>query len=312
MRDGQNQRDGRDASGARRRVVPAAILLALAAGAIFAPAALGPPWLTAAVTSRLWLICLVVLGVCGAGTVFLGALLWRLGRARRVRPGAQDGAAMIEFAMVLPILLLLSLLMAQTSLLMAGNLCVHYAAFCAARTASVTVPLDYGEDEPRNGMALDGGDSGKLQRIRQAAIYAVMPVSCGSEDVASAGGRLAEGLRGFLSVRGAPVPKWVDDRLERRWQYATDHTEVTVSPPMPDDEDEDGLYEDHEDLHVTVRHTLYLAMPTVSRIFALLPGGVQLDFGDGEYGTEVTALCTMPNEGVQDYVDIEEFPRDAR
>ena len=41
-------------------------------------------------------------------------------------------------------------------------------------------------------------------------------------------------------------------------------------------------------------------------------GGVELPFGSNEYGMEITASYTLPNEGVQDYVDIEEFPRDAR
>ena len=36
---------------------------------------------------------------------------------------------MIEFTLALPFLLMLALLMAQTALVMVGNLCVHYAAF---------------------------------------------------------------------------------------------------------------------------------------------------------------------------------------
>jgi hypothetical protein len=63
---------------------------------------------------------------------------------------------------------------------------------------------------------------------------------------------------------------------------------------------------------VAVRHTFYLAVPYAARIFAMFPGGVKLDFGDGEYGTVIPASCVLPNEGVQDYVDIEMFPRNLR
>jgi hypothetical protein len=53
-------------------------------------------------------------------------------------------------------------------------------------------------------------------------------------------------------------------------------------------------------------------VPTAARIFGLFPGGVELGFGQNEYGTEIVVSYTLPNEGVQDYVDKETFPQDAR
>ena len=76
--------------------------------------------------------------ICGI-LVHVGRLV-RRARTAGARSG-QDGVAMIEFALVLPVALILVLFMAQSALLMVGHLCVHYSAYCAARAAIVYVPL---------------------------------------------------------------------------------------------------------------------------------------------------------------------------
>ena len=270
-------------------------------------------WLLRALTSRLSIVCMAVLAACGAAFAAVAGVLWQAGRPYRGRRGGEEGVAIIEFALALPFLLALALLMAQTSLVMVGNLCVHYSAFCAARTAIVTIPKDFGENEPRNLMKDNADASGKLHRIKAAAAWAVMPVSCGNEEVAaSAGSTLPEGVARFFTVQGLEAPAWADSRLARKYTYATEHTQLAVRPPEVDEDDDDDLYDEHEDVHVTVQHTLYLSVPYAAKLFGMFPGGVELEFGDGEYGSVITASCTLPNEGVQDYVDIEIFPRDAR
>jgi len=262
-------------------------------------------WVVGALTSRTFLMCAAVLAVCGAAMGALAAVLWRAGRPHRASRGGEDGVAMIEFALALPFILMLALIMAQTSLLMVGNICVHYSAFCAARSATVQVPREYNDVEPRNVVNPDPDNSGKMNRIKLAAVWAVMPVSCGSDE-SPPGPALADDLTGFFSTQGAEAPRWVDDRLSLKLGYAADHTEIEMVPPA---EPEGVKYKEHEDLHVTVRHTFYLSIPYASRLFAALPDGRELDFGEGEYGTVIEASCTLPNEGVQDYVDIEQFPR---
>jgi hypothetical protein len=263
----------------------------------------GSSWLLRAVGSPMFLTCAAVLLACAAGMAAILAVLWRAGRPYRARREGQEGVAILEFALALPFLLMLALLMTQTSLLMVGNVCVHYAAFCAARCACVTIPKEYGANEPRNQVNPDPGASGKLNRIRMAAMWALMPVSCGSDEV-DAGPEIAAALSSFFSLQGVDPPGWIDDRLARKLGYASAYTEVELDPP--DDGDTYGV---HEDLKVTLRHTLYLSVPYAAKILAQFPGGVELDFGEGEYGTVVVASCSLPNEGVQDYVDIEEFPR---
>jgi hypothetical protein len=276
------------------------------------------PWLLPALTSRTNLFCLGLLAVCGAAFVLLAGALWQLGRPYRKQMGGQDGVAMIEFTLALPFLLMLALLMTQTALVMVGNLCVHYSAFCAARTAIVTIPKDFGTNEPRNNLKDSTEASGKLNRIKTAAAWAVMPISCGNKELTTASTTISQGVNAFFAAR-APnvllVSKWADandGRLDRKFQYAMDHTEVTVTPPIITPNNDDDLYGQHEDIHVTVRHTVYLSIPYAARIFGALPGGVELNFGEGEFGTVVSATCTLPNEGVQDYVDIETFPQDAK
>ena len=285
---------------------------ALAAAACVLPGLIGPnaDWLLRALTSRLFLSCAAMLSLCAAMFAALAMMLWQAGRPYRGQPRAQQGVAIIEFALALPFMLLLSLLMAQTSLVMVGNVCVHYSAFCAARSAAVTVPKDYGENEPRNHLKDNTDASGKIHRLKMAAAWAVMPVSCGSKDVPAAGDSLSNGLARFFSVQGRETPAWVDEGLARRLGYAIEHTEVSVQPPEVDEDDDDEFYDEHEDIHVTVRHALYLAIPTAAKLFSMFPGGVELNFGEGEYGTMITASCSLPNEGVQDYVDIERFPTD--
>ena len=258
--------------------------------------------------------CAAVLVICAVLFAAVARMLWQAGRPYRTAGRGEQGVAIIEFALAIPFLLMLGLLMAQASLLMVGNVCVHYAAFCATRTAIVAIPQDYGAAEPRN-LILDSQDAtSKKYRVTLSATTALLPVSCGSEDViaAGAGGDVyVNGVERFLSIQDIKQPAWVDQRLSRKMAYAAGHTEVTVDPPVPRNDDKNGFFQENEDVHVTVRHTFYLSVPTAARIFALAPGGVELGFGENEYGTDITASYALPNEGVQDYVDKETFPQDA-
>ncbi len=257
--------------------------------------------------SRWTWLSLGMLGVCGAAMVPLvryALATGAVGRSR-ARLRGEAGTAILEFTLVLPIALFLVLVMAQTSLLMVGNLCVHYSAYCAARSAAVQVPLPMSDAESANEVAAPGS-SGKLLRMHYAAIYAVTPVSCSHSDYpgGSAGADLADGVEDLLGRYGRPIPVWLDS-LDRRMQYAADHTRVYLGDPV-----EPPLYGPAEDLRVTVEHDFYLSIPYAGRLFARISGtdGVDLDFGAGEYAVTIHATCTLPNEGAQDYIDIEEFP----
>jgi len=298
-----------------------AFCAALAAGAalvcwpLVVPVGPRSHWLLQAAASRMFITCAAVLVVCAALFVAVASMLWRAGRPHRTAQRGQQGVAIIEFALALPFLLLLGLLMTQASLLMVGNVSVHYAAFCATRAAIVVIPQDYGGAEPQN-YILDSQDAtSKKYRVKLSAVTALLPVSCDSEEVMAAGeggDAYVQGVTRFLSLHSVAQPGWADERLSRKMAYAAGQTEVTVNPPQPRNDDKNGFFQENEDVRVTVRHTFYLSVPTAARIFGLLPGGVQLGFGQNEYGMDIIASYTLPNEGVQDYVDIETFPQDAK
>jgi hypothetical protein len=273
------------------------------AGRGFAPG----DWLWAAVTSRGFLTWTLVTFLAATALVLLGGLLWRAGAQRPVRPGGQEGQAILEFVMVLPIGLMLVLVMVQSSLLMVGHICVHYAAYCAARSAVVSVPADLSPTEPPNFVTDDPTASGKMRRVHLAAVWAVLPISCSSPDTPEGdAGTVVRGLENLFSGYGKETPSWVRDHLGRKLQYAEDHTQVSLSPP-----EEGDTYKAHEDIVVTVRHTFYMAVPYAGKLFAVLSSddGVELAFAPGEYGMQMTTTCRLTNEGVQDWVEAEKFPR---
>ena len=263
-------------------------------------------WLTGLLGSRLFLVCLGVAGACSALLAVLGLLLWRVGRPGRAtrRARVEAGEVMVEFALVFPVMLMLVLIMIQVQQLMAGHICVNYAAYCGARSAIVTIPRSFGGTEPWNILG-DETSSLKRRRIKLAAIWALLPLSCGRLEIGSGDpGELSQGLQRFFSLADREPPGWVGPVLGRRFKYADDYTNVRIEPPA------DGLkYKSDEDITVRVRHVFYLSVPYAASLFRKLTGddGVTLPFGAGEYGTVMRSSCTLTNEGVRDYVDVEEY-----
>ncbi len=143
--------------------------------------ACAPQWAVAAAVSPMAVRC--VAHIAG-GMVVLGALAAVLLRSRRgARPRAralhadQGGTAAIELAFVFPLALMIFLTITQAALLFNGNVVVHYAAFAAARMATVVVPMEV-NDEYRNLVyGPEQGISEKREMIRRAAVLALVPVS---------------------------------------------------------------------------------------------------------------------------------------
>ncbi len=259
-------------------------------------------------SGKIFWMCATVLIVGAAVLAVLGTVLWQAGAAgrRQRRHNGEQGAAILEFAMVLPIALMMVLMMVQASLLWGGNLCVQYASYTAARSAIVTIPLSLSVTEPSNVVEGDVYTSAKIRRIHQAAAWTIMPVACSDKQAPEGDvGDFQQGIKQFFAGYGQNAPGWVNNELGRRYQYALDQTEVELAPPA----DGNG-YARNEDVRVTVRHTFYLAVPYASYIFAHMDkDGVTLPFGVKEYGTKMEAACSLTNEGETDFIDIEPFPQ---
>ena len=281
--------------------------VAVGAAALIAVVALNMgswPWLGSAMVNRTSMLAGLVSLTSLAGLTLLALFVLRARPEKARRPTGEDGTALLEFALVLPIALMLVLLMVQSALLMAGNLCVHYSAFCAVRAAIVVVPADYTDaGEPPN-VVISGGK--KMLSIEQAALWALLPISSGSSEISIDADAtvLADGLVQFFSRSGGDVPAWASntDRLARRMTYADLYTSVTLAEPT---EEDDGSYGEREDLVVSVNHTYYLGVPYAARIFSKFPGGSDLGFALGEYGMGIVATSRLTNEGAVDYIDID-------
>ncbi len=73
-----------------------------------------------------------------------------LGRLRSLHRSEEGGIQTLSFVLTLPILMMIVLFIVQVSQLMIGITVVHYAAFAAARAASVWLPAHIPPDEPAN------------------------------------------------------------------------------------------------------------------------------------------------------------------
>ncbi|HET6429040.1 MAG TPA: TadE family protein [Phycisphaerae bacterium] len=242
------------------------------------------------------LACFVVLCV-------VAAAMRRMGHSRK-RCGGADGTAAIEMVLLMPIVLLVSLVMIQSMLLAAGNVVVHYAGYSAARAAIVVIPEKLSFEEPRNVMDIPGASEKRL-RIRLAAVEAVKGVGAGRKgpwgSAGSAGDAqvILDAYDRFFSLSGRSTPRWVHTMLAAKWEYALAHTRVAISDPANGD-----IYGDHEDIQVSVYHDLYLSVPVARRLF-----GSELGGSEGHYAASTTATYTLTNQGMEDEIDVEVFPR---
>jgi Flp pilus assembly protein TadG len=283
---------------------------------------LGASWLSSSLTNPLGLFCIVAMAVSTLLIAVLTSAIYR-SRAYKIPLGKRvvevftgdSGTATVEFALVCPILMFMSLLLAQTTLLMSGNLFVNYAAYMAARSAIVQLPIDMTDRgyESANQFANDP-ESPKYQSIHRAAALAILPVagtvaSGGSSDIA---GKLAPGMNAYHVNYNKTPANWVDRQLEAKAAYAllnantsdaiTTITLVITEPqgetvnykPLPSD---GYIFGPRDPITVKVQHKFSLAFPYVGAAFS--DGRLPFNAGGGLFST-ITASCTLTNEGVVD------------
>lgn len=283
-------------------------------------------WWWQALSSPLGITCavlLLVLVIAGAVLVRLGVRLGNAaGEGDAERSGVladERGTATIEFALILPVLLTVALLLVQTTLVMGGNIFVHYSAFAAVRSAVVQIPAAY-EGEPAN-WYVDDREAVKREAIHRAAAMALLPVagprgSAGEQAWLSTG--VAEGLGTMHRRLGEAEPYWVSDRMTGRMSYALEHTDVQVlrmhGGATADDEggqgwaDESGVRAEQltrgrvsarDAIAVRVEHRLHLPVPYVNRVFAdgqTEWGGMTMELGARSMLTNFGLLDRLPDE----------------
>ncbi|MEM8784182.1 MAG: TadE family protein [Planctomycetota bacterium] len=279
-----------------------------------------------------WLATMALLGVA------LSLLLWRwwanvrasaiVGPTRPAwrRVAAEEGTATVEFALVFPVLLVMILALIQTTLAFTGQLFVNYAAFVAARAAIVEVPQDLGREGPN---VVLGGDSQKLENVRAAAAFALMPVSGpGDRRGPTADRPVGTAVDALYAAESLDTPRWSEGLADRRLAYALDHTDVQlmalgegpadIGTDTNADAFRSGLagrggtdfgyevspnaadgaryaYGSREPIQVVVRHRFHLSVPFAGRLFS--SGTHTVDGMTTPYRL-VTSSFALTNEGV--------------
>lgn len=251
-------------------------------------------WLPDALMSPVTLWCAIAAAGCIAGIAVLLVMLRRLHPSRNA--SADAGTATLEFALIIPFLLFLILILAQTTFLMSGNLFVHYAAFAATRSAIVQIP------RPPENIIIPVNGNAKYDAIRAAAVFAVAPVAGqraqGDTDVDT----LVDTLSSHYENNGQPVPRWLTVLVAGRLRYADYNTAVRIlrtevedNTVYFDDIAETGaLFGPREVVTVRISHNFNLGVPVIWPIFADDDAT-----GDARF-TTIEAQYSMINEGVSD------------
>ena len=272
-------------------------------------------WSTLTSGPALWLLGFAA--VCIAMLLYLGLRLRSISANVRKAPVKQrlsddSGVAMIEFVLVTPILLTVTLLLIQTMLVFTGLFYVQYSAFAAARTAIVQIPTV--STEPINEfMPSEGSD--KFDAIRSAAVLGVLPVSGRESGSSVASGTLVSGIGEVYAAQGRSEPNWVNEMLGQRLNYAVNHTEIALQRVYPGENPESvrlepvesyTLFSPKEAIAVVVRHEFALSVPLASRVFSAVgesgtysPAGRSGDSpGPPGQWTLIEARAILTNEGI--------------
>jgi hypothetical protein len=220
----------------------------------------------------------------------------------------ESGATIAEFILVAPLLLMLLLAIMQIALIVQAKFVVNYAAFCAVRSAIVTIPAKIrsqknGRFEDANRLALNDTNSPKMNIIRRAAALpcaAVSPVYSAELGIKTATmpdlsivlplEKIA--LLFSASLDGASVSQ----QLVARGQYAFNKENTKVEIIAEEGAQASGQFGEHELVTVRVTHRYYLSVPFANRLLgkAFVGGG----FWNGSaWYLPITEQYSLLNEG---------------
>ncbi len=188
----------------------------------------------------------------------------------------ERGSALVEAALVLPLMVLMLLGLLQLTLLHQARISTEYAAYCAARTGIVW--------------------NGDLARMRRAARFALLPTMPRGAAEPEAGRPLAVDSPAALAAAQAALSAAEEGSAlasdaARRVRVevlspSRDELEKLHGGSLPEEAPFDGVGETPEErsageLTVRVTYLYELRVPAVSQLFALGRGGEKL--GDRYY-----------------------------
>lgn len=176
------------------------------------------PW-----ANRLFNIAIVVaMTALGCLAISLWGRLLATGHRRRVQGECRacTGTVMAEFALVLPIVLLIMSTIIQMALIANASLVVRYAAFAAARSAIVSFESEMPGFHPLTSAQFppwpEWVDKERPQRAAHLVLASISPRTGGSETSAVSMERLLQTQQGV----------WQNGGYAERFRYAQEATEV--------------------------------------------------------------------------------------
>lgn len=244
---------------------------------------------------------LLMLTAAGAG---IWRLRWggQLHARRNLRADESGSANAVDFILTLPILLVIALLVVQVLVLFNDVLIVHYAAYCAARSARVWY---WDTDPPRLGLLTGQADARWLhnpltarsrdqetvrQRVEQAARLALIPAAPVVLDIPGQPERLPEGALRAMAEAGGHGDR--AGPLLRQARYAFDPANSRIDFGMVDASRQPLLALDllkpgeAWPVTATVAFKLCLTLPVAREVLGRAEG-------NGRYTTTVTAEVTL-------------------
>src|SRR5262245_49928409 len=181
-----------------------------------------------------------------------------LGRLRTLHRSEEGSVQSLSFVLTLPLFMMIVLFIVQVSQLMIGITIVHYAAFAAARAASVWLPAEmpaepanvldpisidpkrteypYWHTQPATFHQLPPGVAWKYQKVWSAAAMACFPIAPSHQYLtpdamqAMGGGITPSTIQAYQALvprtAGDPV---IPNRIRNKAYYAFEHTWIHIS-----------------------------------------------------------------------------------
>ena len=214
----------------------------------------------------------------------------RLCRCAQRPPASRAGSTTLEFTLAFPIFLVSVFTAAQAALLMHAQIVVDYAAFAAARSASVWIGSMRGPEALKADETLEDSRA----RVLRAATIACLPISPTVGQLVSLRSRtvphgLAAAIRrgAPVSAAAAPSAETLAADMVARWPYASSFTSVTL-----DSHGDTTCRGTDPRVAVTVVHKYRMPVPFAGPLLARLLGGGSLGI-PGEYFVPLTATYSM-------------------
>ena len=188
-------------------------------------------------------------------------MFFRLKQLARCEHGA---AYTLSYVMVIPILMLLTCVIVETTLMMCAKVGTVYAAYSGARTAAVWASAS------RDWSAAE-------DRIEQAAVKSFAPFAGGTSAKGSVPAEASDYAAAYTEFADEPVS---ESYVRAKYQNAANRLKITTS----------GAPASHNaDIEVTVEYRFRFNIPGIGKLLG--------EKGDDGYYFPLTSTATLQNEG---------------